>query len=357
MIKPDEEDQHQDQEPFVCPVCNKRYKSGKALGGHKRTRNLPPKKNKTVKTVMKPSNKRKGIDFADEENKVREAEDEPICPLCEKSFPSKKSLFGHMRAHPDRGWRGIQPPPHQPAPVRSASSSISTRDHMINMVDEFSSDTPKRRVLMLSSDSPETSPSDLDLAKYMKQGNWSVTAKRGSRKSCSSSPSSSTASNFTDIPGMESSMKEAVIDLMLLGHHKPRSSLLSTLHNIENKNKNRRKKMKLVDREQEAEGTMLTTSKAKVGCGLYICSDCKMSFPSYQALGGHRSSHRKKNIKINNHLSGLDGDDDDDSLRSSDEKAATDDKDNDGGDRSSAQKGGIKIVLDFDLNELPPSED
>ncbi|KAF8051354.1 hypothetical protein N665_1742s0003 [Sinapis alba] len=38
------------------------------------------------------------------------------CKVCGKKFWSSKALHGHMRSHPERQWRGINPPPnHQPA--------------------------------------------------------------------------------------------------------------------------------------------------------------------------------------------------------------------------------------------------
>lgn len=35
----------------------------------------------------------------------------PICIVCSKQFGSWKAVFGHMRSHPGRHWRGVFPPP------------------------------------------------------------------------------------------------------------------------------------------------------------------------------------------------------------------------------------------------------
>ncbi|XP_019455212.1 PREDICTED: uncharacterized protein LOC109356346 [Lupinus angustifolius] len=85
-----------------CEFCGKEFKSGKALGVHKKIhfeahRNLKSKKGncngKKFSSLM-PSNRKLRLS----------------CYVCNKDFPSEKSLCGHMRTHPNRDWRGVHPP-------------------------------------------------------------------------------------------------------------------------------------------------------------------------------------------------------------------------------------------------------
>ncbi|XP_027368554.1 uncharacterized protein LOC113874531 [Abrus precatorius] len=54
------------------------------------------------------------------------SKDKFMCFICKKDFPSRKSLCGHMRTHPDRNWRGVHPPiPSLPAHSHDSSSNLT----------------------------------------------------------------------------------------------------------------------------------------------------------------------------------------------------------------------------------------
>ncbi|XP_010651683.1 zinc finger protein ZAT9-like [Vitis vinifera] len=61
---------------------------------------------------------------------LKNGSEEAKCPVCSKSFHSKKAMHGHMRCHPEREWRGINPPPStKTASCSSASQEIDGLSH------------------------------------------------------------------------------------------------------------------------------------------------------------------------------------------------------------------------------------
>ena len=300
IAAPNNNNEHDDSK--VCHICDKAFGSGKALGGHMRVHAFTSKKVHKAKqgitnVAKKPNNNNTALDLVDGGN--------PICHLCKRCFPSMKSLFGHMRCHPERVWRGIQPP-------------------------------------------PTTTPEDSNsiLSSTLLKG-WSVTAKRGRKSlSCCNRTDSGPIEHET-----EQCMQEAVNELMFLasGKHpgfvhecedkskigadqvelspvslikklkieeKPLSSEggsvsdsqvsngsnvgtgMSKKNKSSNKKKKRTKKMRLTEIGTAAQKNNLDNGTAKRS---NKCTICNKSFPSHQALGGHLSSHSKsKSIQTMN---------------------------------------------------------
>ncbi|XP_022899504.1 uncharacterized protein LOC111412859 [Olea europaea var. sylvestris] len=143
-----------------CLECKKRFNSGKALGGHmssahvQANRDFSLKKLKSKRRAKQVSGLSSPSDYG---GKI-------ICKICGKNFRTNKSLFGHMRCHPDREWRGMEPP------VEAAMNFLEPEFEVVNGV-------PSRACEGDQIDSgPVVASPPVNLNKSVK---WQVTGKRG----------------------------------------------------------------------------------------------------------------------------------------------------------------------------------
>ncbi|KAG2682752.1 hypothetical protein I3843_11G205200 [Carya illinoinensis] len=200
------------QFPLVCKICNKVFGSGKALGGHT-IMHVQARNKELLEKIQKSKFKKHPTSAGDLSNAIRAKANanvaimgEPTCYVCGKKFPAMKALFGHMRSHPGREWRGVLPPPTE---KNSASSSSSTPSDDKNIASAAANFTTTEAPVLV----------DLSASLFR----WKSTGKRGRR-----SIPASTSGYGSGLPQgqEEEGMQEAIHDLMMLANANPEKRLM-----------------------------------------------------------------------------------------------------------------------------------
>ncbi|KAL4326963.1 uncharacterized protein LOC107632321 [Arachis ipaensis] len=302
-----------------CEFCGKKFSSGKALGGHKRFHlQLLRKERESANKLAVTSDNYGGGNDRGSNIKLLSSLDSPnkklLCCLCNKEFLSEKSLFGHMRSHPGREWKGIHPP----------------NDDDDNGLMEPAVVSPI----------PSLSSPSIDISKSLPPS-WLKTGIRGKKgifdeilggvvaimvdKSHENNKSSfdlqSRAKIEHDYGDRE---KEKEGDLVKEGCNlKKRKRILSNNMNdeITTNKKNTKLIVRLKTRPQCEEDDGSSAEKG------FQCNICDEYFATFQSLRGHRSNHNK-------------------------EKKSKSHKDLENTTEESSEPSS-KILREFDLNELP----
>ncbi|PIN17312.1 hypothetical protein CDL12_10025 [Handroanthus impetiginosus] len=305
-----------DKNQHVCKYCNKIFPCGRSLGGHMRShlinlsssghrktdeklpkKKLPPSVNgkssfKTDFSMENPEKPNKSLKSSEEDTLLQEK----LCKECGKSFHSWKALFGHMKCHSVSDRRKL---------IIESESDYETATPLCK---KKRSDRMKRYTVMTTnSSSLNFSPcvSEIDQQEQEEvalsliilsrdKGDW------GHINSFLNTSNNSSEQFSTNkiIGALEMNSKSESLKFKKLKNEK--NNLESEVHSPKNLikesglnefeadiKKNKSRKRKFLDMN-DYETCQDFEKKSK-----FTCSICKKAFSSYQALGGHRASHKK----------------------------------------------------------------
>ncbi|KAL8056890.1 hypothetical protein ABFS82_04G147600 [Erythranthe guttata] len=313
-----EEDKDQ---KHICRFCSKSFPCGRSLGGHMRSHlitvpstdhqkadeNTPDKKKKTKKLpplvnggiIPIPKKPNKPLNSSEEDTLLREK----LCKECGKTFQSWKALFGHMKCHSVNG--------------KTLASS--------NAMEEYSSNSQSDNNNELEASAKPMLPCKRKRSYRTKR--YTTTSNTNS----SSVTNTNLSSSISEIEEQEE-QEEVALSLIILSRDRgdwrsgnsnsdrssdflepkrvgkeleikslpiSRNGLESEVNSPKNLiegggiffERERRNKINKARRSLNNNNNVASDFENKSKC--FTCSICKKAFSSYQALGGHRASHKK----------------------------------------------------------------
>lgn len=342
----------EDQEmKHFCKFCHKSFPCGRSLGGHMRSHlmnmnsishdNNSSSCNKIVKKKKKVSssvvsNGGGGGGYTLRENRKKTAKftssidddhhdsnsKKKICKECGKEFQSWKALFGHMKCHSDKvlnnncssrigddSWNSSDSDDEDSAPIRrkqrsrtikryNSSLSVACDDDQILDQEEQDEEVAMSLILLsrhhvlgcwdsqkssvsASATAPVVESSVNNNSEFLEARSWSQTTPtpKMMKKEQQQQPKINVVKMELDSVSLDS---ETLLK-MKQQQQSDDDPFLESSKNlwIKKKKKNKRKGIDLYEENNEVK-------KIK-----FECTSCNKTFHSYQALGGHRASHKK----------------------------------------------------------------
>ncbi|KAI4305871.1 hypothetical protein L6164_029206 [Bauhinia variegata] len=339
----------------ICDFCGKTFNSGKALGGHRRNHLQALRKEATAAAqsqkvkihLPKPKNHENlsYLNVTDEDNNfvkmkaLMSKEGKIICDLCNKEFPSMKSYCGHMRAHSERNRTGVLLPdddseelkdvhcvtsrtviaPHE-SPIdltkslpswsktdlrgRKSIGGVEAAQNLVYLSRGEYISTPESPVLGLSPTMVPRAVFTRDAVEA--KSSISRVAMQCKEKKVDDSPSreqkDKRKKEFHRRGSLDGENDEEEEESANWGEEEFEKDVNDNDSHLDEskmmkKEKKRKKilKFKSLQSSESEEDPLIKTLKARDHG--YKCNICGKSFATFQALGGHTSSHNKgKNI-------------------------------------------------------------
>ncbi|GER54735.1 tapetum-specific zinc finger protein 1 [Striga asiatica] len=328
-----------------CKECEKIFSSGKALGGHMSSAHVQASKDYSFKKLKSKITGSRAHLSSSEDN---------ACPICGKLFHSQKSLYGHMRCHPDREWRGMEPP-RLGTTSQDQDFGDSLRGWPVKARRGRRPQHPQPQPLL--EDDEEAVWAGHQLLSLLKPN-----LGPGQENSAHDSKRQKITIPQVKIRNTNSTGKGKVVkmdDSKGKGKGKGKTDFLPGPENPESENGLFFTAIGvLVNGTRENHPNQSLDGLCDSSADKYACSMCSKVFPTHQALGGHKSSHNKFKISIVNAVDQFSTSEDKNLNRKArnngDEQKEGQLKCDDNGGNSK-DKG--KVVWGFDLNMIPDDED
>ncbi|KAI4305870.1 hypothetical protein L6164_029205 [Bauhinia variegata] len=342
----------------ICDFCGKTFNNGKALGGHRRHHLQAQRKEATAAQSRKkvkirlPNLKNyknsSSFNYVDEDNNFFKVEvlmsnrGKTTCDLCNKDFPSMKSYYGHMRTHPEKDRRGLRSPnpdddskgqketsfvtnstviaPHDGSPVNLSKSLPSLSKTNSRDMESIGDAEAAQNLVYLSCREYFSTPKSLILGmspKVLTQTMSSDDAIKA-KSSTSGIALQCKEEKVDDYPSREQKVvrkrkfhrrgsliggkdEEKEEDGANWGEEECEKDMKDDDSHLEESTmmKKEKKISKLMSSQSSKSEENPLIKTLKMQHREYKCIICGKSFATFQALGGHTSSHNKrKNIII-----------------------------------------------------------